>query len=135
MSIKEQNEIKKKYYTEAVRYMNNAKETLKKAGKKDNFYIDEKYVKTACGTAYNAVLKALDGYFLVIGIKNIRGRKGIEYYEDVLSKRDKTLLKYVDIAYKTLHLSGYYDGNTSVKIITEGFDFAKNIIKKIKPAA
>lgn len=42
--------------------MENATETLKKAGKDGKYYKDEKYVKTACGTAYNGVLKALDIY-------------------------------------------------------------------------
>jgi hypothetical protein len=135
MNTKEQNEIKIKYFTEAVRYMENAKETLKKAGKKDNFYLDDKYVKTACGTAYNAVLKALDGYFLLKEIQKTKGRKSIEYYQEILSKKDKTLLKYLDNAYKILHLSGYYDGVTSVKIVADGFEFANTIINKIKPAA
>ena len=34
MSVQEQNEVKGKYYSEAVRYMDNAKEYLKNAGKK-----------------------------------------------------------------------------------------------------
>ena len=33
MSIAEQERVKKEYYNEAIRYMSNAKETLKKAGK------------------------------------------------------------------------------------------------------
>ena len=51
MVIEEQNRIRKTYYNEAIRYMENARETLQKAGKEDRFYIDKKYVKTACGTA------------------------------------------------------------------------------------
>ncbi|MDR2448668.1 MAG: DUF5618 family protein [Prevotellaceae bacterium] len=42
--------------------MSNAKETLQKAKKEDNFYCDRKYVRTACGTAYNGILLALDAY-------------------------------------------------------------------------
>jgi hypothetical protein len=44
-----------KSYTEALRYMDNAKETLQKANKEDDFYHDRKYVRTACGTAYKNV--------------------------------------------------------------------------------
>ena len=69
MSIKEQLEIKALYHTEAMRYMSNAKTTLIEAGKEGKFYKDDKYVKTACGIAYNGVLKALDGYFVLKGIK------------------------------------------------------------------
>ena len=50
-------------YKGAMRYIDNARLQLKQAGKEDNFYIDEKYVKTACGTAYSGMLKALDFLF------------------------------------------------------------------------
>ena len=53
MSIREQEELKQSYYSEAMRYMDKAKEYLKNAKKEDEFYQDKKYVKTACGTAYN----------------------------------------------------------------------------------
>ncbi|MDR0582018.1 MAG: DUF5618 family protein, partial [Prevotellaceae bacterium] len=65
MSLEEQQELKQKSYAEAMRYMNNAKETLQKAKKEDNYYADRKYVRTACGTAYNGVLLALDAYFML----------------------------------------------------------------------
>ena len=115
--------------------MDNAKGTLKKAGKEDRFYIDKKYVKTACGTAYNAVLLALDGYLLLKGVEKKKGRKDISYYEEEVSKLDKKLLNYVVEAYHTLHLCGYYDGNKDSKIISSGFEMAYFIINKIKPAA
>ncbi|MEI6823904.1 MAG: DUF5618 family protein [Bacteroidota bacterium] len=133
MSIEEQNEVKIKYYNEAIRYMDNAKETLKKAGKEDKFYLDKKYVKTACGTAYNGVLTALDGYLILKEIKKPRGRRSIEFYQNSIAKTDKKLLNYVNNAYEVLHLFGYYDGNNSVSIIKEGFNYAYYIIDKIKP--
>ena len=133
MSIKEQITIKEKYYQEALRYMDNAKETLKKAIKEDKFYKDEKYVKTACGTAYNGVLKALDGYLLLKGIEQKKGRKSIEYYQSNVSKWDKKLSAELHNAYTILHLSGYYDGITSVPVVTEGFNLAHSIIKRIEP--
>jgi hypothetical protein len=133
MSIKEQEELKTTYYYEAIRYMDNAKEVLKKAGKEDEFYNDEKYVKMSCGTAYNGVLKALDGYLILKGIGKTKGRKSIEYYQKSISKIDKKLLNYLNNAYDVLHLSGYYDGITSVKIIQVGFEYAYTIIEKIKP--
>ena len=43
MSIEEQQALKEKSYTEAMRYMENAKETLKKAVKEDDYYRDKKY--------------------------------------------------------------------------------------------
>ncbi len=48
MKITDQNKVITNYYAEAIRYMDNAKETLKKAGKDRGEYADDKYVKTAC---------------------------------------------------------------------------------------
>lgn len=135
MGTEEQNKIRTTYYNEAIRYMENAKETLQKAGKEDRFYIDKKYVKTACGTAYNAVLLALDGYLLLQGIEKKKGRKDIGFYQEAVSRFDRKLLNYVTEAYNILHLAGYYDGSKNSKIILEGLDLADVIIDKIKPAA
>ena len=65
----DQDKIMYEYYEEAIRYMDNANETLKKAGKEEDFYKDDKYVKTACGIDYIAVLKAFDGYFIITEVK------------------------------------------------------------------
>ncbi len=133
MSVDEQSKIKVTYYNEAIRYMENAKENLKRAGKEDRFYQDIKYVKTACGVAYNGVLVALDGYFLLKDVEKRRGRKSIQYYETNLAKVDKKLLNYLNSAYRILHLYGYYDGENEVKMISSGFELAYSIIEKIKP--
>lgn len=133
MSIKEQKEIKQKYYAEAMRYMDNAKETLKKAGKDGKYYQDEKFVKTASGIAYNGVLKALDGYLIIKGIEKKKGRKSIEWYQHAIAQNDKKLNNELKNAYDILHLSGYYDGVTSVPVIQSGFEVAYDIIKRIEP--
>ncbi|MEI6048345.1 MAG: DUF5618 family protein [Bacteroidota bacterium] len=133
MSIQEQAEIKTQYYNKAIRYMDNAKATLKKAGKDGVFYIDDKYVKTACGTAYNGVLKALDGYFILKSIKPLKGKRTIEYYRDSVAKTDRKLMNYLNNAYEVLHISGYYEGVTGVKVIQSGFEYAYEIISRIKP--
>ncbi|GHT00451.1 hypothetical protein FACS189421_12550 [Bacteroidia bacterium] len=131
MSQDEQQKIREKYYAEAIRYMDNAKETLKKAGKDGKLYQDEKYVKTACGTAYNGVLKAMDGYFYSRGVEKKKGRKSIEYYREHAAKLDGKMLSYLNSAYEVLHLSGYYDGILSVGVIKSGFDVAYDIIDRI----
>ena len=135
MSTQEQQQIKKIYYKEAMRYMDNAKDSLKKAGKEGRFYKDEKYVKTACGTAYNGVLKALDGYLILKNVESPKSsRKSIEYYQKNIAKLDKKILNAVNNVYNILHLSGYYDGINNVPVIQEGFELAYDIIDKIKPA-
>jgi hypothetical protein len=135
MTLQEQEKVKERYYLEAIRYMDNAKETLEKAKKKDNFYQDAKYVKTACGIAYNGMLIALDGYLMLKGVEKPKGkrRKSIEYYQENMGKHNRKLLDYLNGAYNTLHLSGYYDGNGDAIVIKRGFDNAYFLIEKIKP--
>ncbi|MEO8149169.1 MAG: DUF5618 family protein [Bacteroidia bacterium] len=134
MSTEEKNELKKSSYTEAMRYIDNAKETLHKAGREGKYYMDAKYVRTASGTAYSGMLLALDTLFR---IKNIsfpgKNRKSIEWYRDQLRKIDLKLLNDVNSAYYILHLNGYYEGVTKAEVINSGIDSAISVIKKIKP--
>ena len=136
MSIQEQQQLKEKYYGEAMRYMENAGEYLKNAKKEGKIYRDPKYVRTACGTAYNGVRIALDCYLILKGIHKPtkKERKSIEFYQQNLGKLDRKMLDYLNVVYKILHLSGYYDGVESVNVVKEGFYFANAIIEKIKPA-
>ena len=122
----------RKYYDEAVRYMDNAKGYLQNAQKDGKYYNDIKYVKTACGTAYSGVLVALDGYLELNGVKKPRGRRSVEYYRDNVAKINRKLLKQFNSAYNILHLYGYYDGIDNVNVIKEGFDEAYKIIDTIK---
>jgi hypothetical protein len=120
-------------YKEAMRYIDNARVQLKQAGKDDRFYIDEKYVKSACGIAYSGLLKGLDFIFDIRGVPKRRGRKSIEYYRSILSTMDKRLLKHLNSGYHVLHLDGYYDGVSDINVIEAGFDNAISIISTLKP--
>jgi uncharacterized protein (UPF0332 family) len=136
MSIHEQQNVKEKYYAEAIRYMENAKESLKNAQKEGKFYHDPKYVRVACGTAYSGMLIALDGFLTLKGIHrptSAKQRKSIEHYQNNIAKIDKKLLNHINLAYQTLHLYGYYDGTNNVTVVKEGFEQAYKIIEKIKP--
>ena len=120
-------------YKEAMRYIDNARILLKQAGKEDRNYQDVKYVHSACGTAYIGVLKALNVLFEIKQVPKKRGRKSIEYYQEALSKIDKKLLSYLNNSYRLLHLDGYYEGETNIKAIDEGFENAKLVIEALKP--
>jgi hypothetical protein len=135
MSINEQQAIKETYYKEATRYMDNAKECLKKAKKEDNYYHDPKYVRMACGTAYSGLLTALDGFLMLKGIGRPKEklRKSIEYYQSNITKIDKKMLDYLNSAYEILHLLGYYDGITKASTVKDGLGEVYKIIEKIKP--
>lgn len=123
-------------YREAVRYLDNAREILsKKAKKRDWYYEDEKYVRTAFGTVYNGVLKALDT-FLELKDKTItkkHGRLSVQDYQKVLTGLNQKLLNEFNSAYDILHLSGYYDGILKADVIHSGLDSFAEILNKIKP--
>jgi len=135
MSIEEQQALKEKYYSEAIRYMDNARECLSKAKKEGGYYNDKKYVRMACGTAYSGLLVALECYFILKGMHkpNAKERKSIEYYQQNLTKIDQKMLKVLNSAYIILHLTGYYDGCEKASTIRDGFDEARKIIEKINP--
>jgi hypothetical protein len=44
------------------------------------------------------------------------------------------MLNALNDAYEILHLAGYYDGLSNVKVITEGFEKAQCFIQKLKQA-
>jgi len=135
MSIQEQQELKKRYYSEALRYMENAKECLQRTTIEYNRYSDPKYVKMACGTAYSGVLVALDCFLTLNGMHKPTGkeRKSIEYYQKNLGKLDRKMLGVLNDTYQILHLSGYYDGIQNVEVVKVGFKNANALIKKIRP--
>ena len=118
-----------------MRYMDNAKECLQKAQKDGRYYNDQKYVRMACGTAYNGVLIALDGFFMLKDIEIPKGKKrrSIEFYHNNLALLDKEMLNTLNNVYKVLHLWGYYDGIEDVMIVQRGIEDAHTLIDKIKP--
>jgi hypothetical protein len=135
MTPEEQKAFLSKEYAEAIRYMDNAKETLKRAGKDGSRYIDAKYVKTACGTVHCGVLIALDAWLKLKDVPELgkKRRKSIGYYTDNIAKIDKKMCDLLLDTYNIIHLSGYYDGLRNIKAIDNGFDLAYEIIDKIKP--
>jgi hypothetical protein len=126
---------KEEAYKEATRYIDNGRENLKKAGKSNNFYDDIKYVKTGCGIAYSGVLLALDHYLESKGVTAPKApkKKSIEWYREKIGKMDRKLLSTLNNVYSILHIEGYYEGLNGVKVIQAGFDYADDIVKKIKP--
>ncbi len=122
-------------YTEAYRYLDNAKEILRTKAKKDGkFYDDVKYVRMACNTAYSGLLVALNDYFTQKGIKypKPKGKRtqstNVDFYKENLAKINKTKLKEFNEAYNFLHLLGGYDGSLAVITSKTGLEFAKSII-------
>jgi len=121
---------------ESLRYLHNAKEILNKSPIEDNIYTDVKDVKTACGLAYLAVLKAIDEYLLNKGLtKKELPRKVEEYMKAIqryISVHDGRLLREFDALYDELHIAGYYRGDLrSVEVVKAIFKAAEAFIKRI----
>jgi hypothetical protein len=137
MTIEEQEHIKQDGYAEAMRYIANAKDYLQKAGMDgDGRYRDKKYVRTACGAAYNGVLEALGTYFQLKNPDALKTKesKTIDFYRKNLAKENAKVLKTLNSVYTILHIEGYYEGILEMLVIKAGFQRAKQIIDLIKPA-
>ena len=122
---------------ESIRYLENAKEILRKSPTEEERYLDIKYVQEACGTAYLAILKAIDAYLLKRGVNPKELPQSVDEYRKTLKKHLTThngkLLKDFDALYKELHISGYYRGNLEhVEIVKAMFKIAKSFIEKIE---
>jgi len=126
------------------RYLENAKEDLKKAkiDKERKAYIDLKYVSRASGIAYLSALEALKALFINYGIldeKEVKKKLNkVEMYYYYLNKvnqigKDKDLLKgLLDDVYDILHLGGYYRELKDKKSIDSGFEKVEKIIKIVE---
>jgi len=121
---------------EAIRYLNNAKEILKAIPIEDNTYADVKPVQEACGTAYLAVLKAMDEYLIKKGVDEKELPQSIEGYREMMRKyvmvHNGKLMKEFEKLYKALHIAGYYRGLLEdVDMVKDALKAAKAFIEKV----
>lgn len=122
---------------EALRYLQNAREILKKAPIEGNRYSDVKYVQEACGTAYLAILKAIDECLLNKGLSKKELPRFVDAYRNALQKylgvHNGKLLKEFEDIYDELHIAGYYRGMLhSVEVVKGALKSAKVFIEKIR---
>ena len=122
---------------EALRYLENAKEILKNVPTEDGTYTDIKYVQEACGTAYLAILKAVDEYLVKRGVDEKELPQSVDEYREMINKyamiHDGKLVKEFEKLYKALHIAGYYRGLLEdVAMVRDAFRAAKVFIDKIR---
>lgn len=121
---------------EALRYLSNAKDILKAAPIEDNTYADIKPVREACGTAYLAVLMAIDEYLLKVGMEQDKLPTSVDGYRKALKKyisvHDGKLIKSFEALYNELHIAGHYRGLLrEATVVKEVLKSAKAFIDKI----
>jgi hypothetical protein len=122
---------------EPIRYFENAKEILNKSKIEGNRYEDIKYVREACGTAYLAILIAIDEYLIKRGVDPKKLPQSVDGYREMLKKylsvHNGKLTKDFEMLYKALHIAGYYRGLLeNVDMIKDAFKVTKAFIEKIK---
>ena len=122
---------------EALRYLENAREILRTVPVEDNTYTDVKPVQEACGTAYLAVLKAIDQYLIKQGVEEKELPQSVDGYRDMMRKylmiHHGRLMKEFEKLYKLLHIAGYYRGLLEdVTVVKDSLKAARVFIEKIK---
>ena len=125
----------RKKIQESERYLSNARELLKKAGRENGYYKDGKYVRSACGTAYLGSLLAAEAYLSKKGkiiLKKKGGRKNVDDYRNIFAQINRKVLHSFNSAYNVLHIYGYYDGELNAKIINAGFEALEELIEAAK---
>jgi len=123
---------------EAFRYMENAKGLLKDAAIEDNIYLDKKPVREAFGTAYLAILEALNEALIKKGLTRKELPKSVDSYMTAIKKHlsvnNGKLVREFDRLYEALHIAGYYRGLiTQTPLVKEAMKEADDFIKKILP--
>jgi H2-forming N5,N10-methylenetetrahydromethanopterin dehydrogenase-like enzyme len=103
--------------SEALRYLNNAEEILKRAPMEGDVYIDIKPIRKVFGIAYLAVLKALDEALMKKGLSEKKLPQSIEAYKTALRK------------YLSVHDGKLLDRKNVVK---DAMVAAKSFIEKIE---
>ena len=99
---------------ESLRYLQNAREILKNTPVEDDTYTDVKPVREALGTAYLAVLEAVNESLLKKGMVKKDLPRSVEGYRRALQRHlaahNGKLIREFDKLYDALHIAGYYRG-------------------------
>ncbi|MBI2471906.1 MAG: DUF5618 family protein [Planctomycetes bacterium] len=122
---------------ESLRYLQNAKEILARTPIEGNNYADVKFVREAFGTAYLAILEAINEALLKKGLSKKEFPKSVEGYRKALqqyfSVHNGRLMRDFESLYDMLHIAGYYRGliyNTTV--VKDALKATKEFIDKFK---
>ncbi|MBV6341925.1 DUF5618 family protein [Candidatus Magnetobacterium casense] len=125
---------------EAIRYLENAREILKNTRIEGNHYIDKKPVREACGTAYLAVLEAINDALIKKGLATKQLPKKVETYrialQEHLSVKNGKLLKEFNSLYDLLHIAGYYQCLLyDAQVVKDAMKATERFIKKVSNGA
>ena len=128
--------VKVRTMKESLRYLNNAKEILKSVPVEGSTYTDVKPVREAMGTAYLAVLEAINEVLIKQGFTKKELPKSVEGYRKILRKyvavRNGKVLREFEKLYDMLHIAGYYRGLLYDRdVVKDALKAARSFIDKI----
>ncbi|OOP55784.1 MAG: hypothetical protein AYP45_12865 [Candidatus Brocadia carolinensis] len=115
--------------------MENERGILAKASIEGKFYTI-KPVREAFGTAYLAVLEAINENLIKKGILEKELPKSVDEYRKILRKylavHNSKLLKEFEILYDSLHIYGYYQGGIyNVHAVKDYLAAARDFVNKL----
>ncbi|MEW6543208.1 MAG: DUF5618 family protein [Nitrospirota bacterium] len=121
---------------EALRYLHNARDLLKQVPIEDDIYLDRKPVREALGTAYLAVLEAINQGLLKRGVPERALPQSVDGYRRALQKylaiHNGRLLREFNNLYDTLHTAGYYRGLLyNANIVKDALKAARMFVEKV----
>ena len=129
--------MRQKMPKEALRYLNNAREILKGVPIEDNTFTDIKPVREAFGTAYLAILEAINDALIRKGLDRKKLPKSVDGYRAALQKyvsvHNGKLLREFEKLYDAIHIAGYYRGLIyDVAMVKDAFKSANSFIEKVE---
>jgi hypothetical protein len=110
---------------------------IKSVPVENNVYTNIKPVREAFGTAYLAVLEAINEFLMVKkGLIKKELPKSVEAYRKVLQEylavHNGKLMREFEMLYDTLHIAGYYRGLIyDATMVKDALKAAKTFIEKI----
>ena len=122
--------------TEALRYLNNARDILRQVPAEREVYVDLKRVREAMGTAYLAVLEGINEGLLRRGVGRKELPRSVDAHRLALQRHmgahNGKLLREFESLYDLLHLSGYYRARIyHRKVVREALNAAQTFIEKV----
>jgi hypothetical protein len=121
---------------EGVRYLENAREVLRHAAVEGETYLDRKPVREAMGTAYLAILEAINEALIRRGVARNDLPKSVDAYRIALQRqlgvRNGKLVREFESLYDLLHVAGYYRGFIyRRKAVKAALDDAQSFIERL----
>ncbi len=121
---------------EGARCLENSREILRRVPVERDIYLDRKPIREAMGTAYLAVLEAINEALIRRGVARKELPKSVDAYREALQRhlapRNGKLMREFESLYDLLHIAGYYRGLLyDRKVVREALDAAQRFIEKV----